>query len=244
MPNKTTPELPLDDEADEAVKAFEALRKSIDKRGTATAGELKAIRKGVEALFDQVEALQAKPDYAEDLGRVTKGIVIVAERLKALEATPLLHQGVEHHARLLERTGESLVKTAAQSLEQKAQRLEAAAHTFERMVQGAHDRRRQTWYLAGLAGLFFLVGALSLLFLPRLLPFDADSHVAAAVMGKSRWDAGAAIMHAANPTGWEAVTESAQLGQDNAEVLGRCRQAAAKSGQAQKCTLKVTPAAR
>lgn len=241
MAGKGTPEL---DEADDAVKAFEALRKAIDKRGKATTDELTIIRKGVEALFDQMEALQAKPDYAEDLGQLKKIGIVVAERLKALEAVPLLHQGAEHHARLLERTGESLVKTAAQTLEQKAQRLESAARTFESLIVSAHNRRRETWYLAGVAGLFFAVGVLSLLLIPRLLPFDLDSQVAAAIMGKSRWDAGAEIMHAANPEGWKAVTENDQLSRDNAEVLGRCRQAAAKSGEPQKCTVKVMPAAR
>lgn len=239
-------ELPLDagDEADEAVKAFEALRKSIDKRGKATTDELNTIRKGVEALFDQVEALQARPDYAEDLGRMTAVIKAVAERLKALEATPLLHQGLEHHARLLERTGESLVKTAVQSLEHKAQRFDSAAVTLERMAQGARERRTQDFWLAGTAAVFLVLGALLMLFLPRILPFDAGSQVAAAVMGKSRWDAGAAIMQAANPDGWKAVTASDQLDRDNAEVLARCRQAAAKFGEAQKCTVKVMPAAR
>ena len=82
-----------------------------------------------------------------------------------------------------------------------------------------------------------------MLFLPRLLPFDADSQVAAAVMGKSRWDAGAEIMHADSPDRWTQVTANDQLGRDNAEVLAHCRQVAAKSSQPQKCVVKVTSGA-
>lgn len=59
-----------EDDGDEAAKAFDALRKSIDRRNTATTAELKTIRKGVEALFDQIEALQAKPDFAADLAQL------------------------------------------------------------------------------------------------------------------------------------------------------------------------------
>jgi len=124
------------------------------------------------------------------------------------------------------------------------QRFDSAAFTLERITQGLRDQRDQRLRLAIAAGLGLATGVVILLFLPWLLPFDADSHVAAAVMGKSRWDAGSAIMHATNPAGWEAVTESAQLGQDNAEALTRCRQVAAKSGQAQKCMVKVTPIGR
>jgi hypothetical protein len=237
MANKTEPELPMEDEADEAVKAFEALRKAIDKRGAATAAELKTIRKSVEGLFDQVETLQARPDYAEDLGQLKKYLAFV---VKVLNDSPMIMQGLGG----LERAGEGLVKTAAQALDQKAQRFDSAAFTLERITQGLRDRRDQRVQLAIAAGLGLVAGVVILLLLPRLLPFDADSHVAAAVMGKSRWDAGAAIMHATNPEGWKAVTENAQLGQDNAEALTRCRQATAKSGQVQKCTVKVMPAAR
>lgn len=234
MANKNEPELPMDDEADEAVRAFEALRKAIDKRGAATAAELKTIRKGVEGLFDQVETLQGRPDYAEDLGQLKKYLAYV---VKVLSEAPVITQGVG----ILERAGEGLVKTASQTLDQKAQRFDSAAFTLERITQGLSDQRDQRLRLAVAAGLGLVAGVVILLFLPRLLPFDADSHVAAAVMGKSRWDAGAAIMQATNPDGWKAVTESAQLGQENAEALTRCRQAAVKAGQAQKCTVKVSP---
>jgi hypothetical protein len=233
---KTPADLPveIEDEADEAVKAFEALRRAIDKRGTATAVELKTIRKGVEALFDQVETLQARPDYAGDLAELKKYLAFV---VKVLNDSPIVKEGVG----VFERAGEGLVRTAAQTLDQKAQRFDSAAFTLERITQGIRDQRAQRVQLAIAAGFGLVAGVVILLLLPRLLPFDADSHVAAAVMGKSRWNAGAAIMQAAQPDGWKAVIENAQLGQDNADVLARCRQAAAKAGQAQKCVVKVSP---
>ena len=51
-----------------------------------------------------------------------------------------------------------------------------------------------------------------------------------------------ALMHDTNPAGWQAVSDNAQLGVDNADVLTRCRQLAAKTRQAQKCLVKVGPA--
>lgn len=226
-----------EDEADEAARAFDALRKSIDRRNSAMTTELKTIGKGVEALFDQIEALQAKPDFAADLAQLKQIGVVVAKRLEALEASPALKQGIN----AFERAGTDLVKTSAQAFDQKAQRFDYAAASLERVTRNINDRHIYMRYVAIAGGAGVVVGALLLLFLPRLLPFEADSHVAAAVMGKSRWDAGAAIMRATDQASWKAAMANAQLGADNGESLARCRQAALKTGQTQKCTLKVMP---
>lgn len=227
-----------EDDGDEAAKAFDALRKSIDRRNTATTAELKTIRKGVEALFDQIEALQAKPDFAADLAQLKQIGVVVAKRLEALEASPALKQGIN----AFERAGTDLVKTSAQTFDQKAKRFDNAASALERITRNINDRRTYRRYAAIAGGAGVVVGALLLLFLPRLLPFDADSHVAAAIMGKPRWESGAAIMRATDQNSWKAAMADAQLGVDNAEALTRCRQAALRSGQPQKCTVKVIPA--
>ena len=226
-----------EDDGDEAAKVFEALRKSIDRRNTASTAELKTIRKGVEALFDQIEALQAKPDFAADLAQLKQIGVVVAKRLEALEASPALTQGIN----AFERAGTDLVKTSAQAFDQRAQRFDYAAASLERITRNINDRHIYRRYVAIAGGAGVIIGALLLLFLPRLLPFDADSHVAAAVMGKPRWDAGAAIMHVTDPEGGRAVMLNAQLGEDNAEVLSRCRQAAKKREEMQKCSLRVRP---
>ncbi|CAL4868177.1 hypothetical protein MMA231_02452 [Asticcacaulis sp. MM231] len=226
-----------EDDGDEAAKAFEALRKSIDRRNTATTAELKTIRKGVEALFDQIEALQAKPDFAADLAQLKQIGVVVAKRLEALEALPALKQGVN----AFERAGTELVKTSAQAFDQKAQRFDYAASALERITRNINDRHTYHRHATIAGGAGIIVGALLLLSIPRLLPFEADSHVAAVVMGKSRWEAGAAMMQASDPRSWKNISLDAQLGADNAETLMRCRQLASKSGQTQKCTVKITP---
>lgn len=213
------------------------LRKSIDRRNTATTAELKTIRKGVEALFDQIEALQAKPDFASDLAQLKQIGVVVAKRLEALEASPALKQGIN----AFERAGTDLVRTSAQAFDQKAQRFDYAALALERITKNINDRITYRRYVAVAGGTGVVVGALLLMFLPRLLPFEADSHVAAAIMGKSRWEAGAAIMNDTDPDVWKAVMANAQLGVENAESLARCRQTALRTGESQRCNVRVTP---
>lgn len=74
-------------------------------------------------------------------------------------------------------------------------------------------------WIAG--GIGLLASALLVLPLPRVLPFAADTHVAAIVMGQDRWNAGVTMMRAADPEGWRGVVGSSQLVRDNAEAIGK-----------------------
>ena len=74
-------------------------------------------------------------------------------------------------------------------------------------------------HILGAIGL--VTGALLVLLLPRILPFAADTHVAAIVMGQDRWNAGVTIMQTADPDGWRSVVDASQLTRDNAEAIGR-----------------------
>lgn len=75
--------------------------------------------------------------------------------------------------------------------------------------------------------------------MPRILPFAADTHVAAIVMGQDRWNAGVTMMRTADPGGWRGVADSWQLARDNAEAIGQCVEAARTAGADQRCTITV-----
>ena len=97
-------------------------------------------------------------------------------------------------------------------------------------------------WIAGGVGL--LAGALLVLLLPRILPFAANTHVAAIVMGQDRWNAGVTIMQTADPDGWRSVVDASQLTRDNAEAIGRCAEAARTASEDQHCTITVAAPAR
>lgn len=90
------------------------------------------------------------------------------------------------------------------------------------------------WF-AGVVGLF--VGVLLVLLLPRILPFAADTHVAAIVMGADRISAGRAMIQADDPEGWRNMVAASQLVRDNAEAIGQCTEAARAGGEDQQCTI-------
>ncbi len=228
-----------DSQAGDPAAAFEALRSTIEKQGGQIGAEMTIIRRGVEAAFDQFEKFQQPTDYGPDLGRIVQQLALVAERLEAVEQSPILRNGPEHYARALERSGEGLVRTAAQQLEGKGRDLEREAINLAAYTKSAYDRRSQDLRMWIAGGIGLLAGALMVLLLPRILPFAADTHVAAIVIGQGRWDAGVTMMQTADPVGWRGVVDSSQLVRDNAEAIGQCAEAARTAGADQRCAITV-----
>lgn len=232
------PEAAPDDAGDPAA-AFEALRRTVEAQGKQLNAEMTIIRKGVELELDKFEQFKEPPDYGSDLGKIIQFLAVVDERLEAVEQSPILRNGPEHYARALERSGESLVKTAAQQLEGKGRDLEREAQNLAAYTKSAYDRRSQDLRMWIAGGIGLLAGALLVLLLPRILPFAADTHVAAIVVGQDRWNAGVTMMQAADHEGWRSVVNASQLVRDNAEIISQCAEAARTAGEDQKCNIRV-----
>src|SRR5690606_9592116 len=121
-------------------------------------------------------------------------------------------------------------------LEGKGRDLEREAVNLVAYTKSAYDRRSQDLRMWFAGGIGLLAGALLMLLLPRILPFAADTHVAAIVIGQDRWNAGVTMMQTADPGGWRGVVNASQLARDNAEAIGRCAEAARTAGADQRCT--------
>lgn len=233
-----------DSQAGDPAQAFDALRRTIETQGAQLGAEMTVIRKGVEAAFDQFEKFQQPPDYGPDLGRVVQHLAHVGERLEAVEQSPILRNGPEHYARALERSGESLVRTAAQQLENESRDLQRMNRDLAGHVASAcerHIQNRRLW-VAGAVGI--VAGILLVLLLPRILPFSIDSHAAALVMGVDRWNAGIEMMQAGDLPSYQALADASTLVRDNAEALRECAEAARTAGEDQQCTITVAVPAR
>lgn len=230
---------PEDDSPADPAQAFDALRRTIEIQGAQLGAEMTVIRKGVEAAFDQFEKFQQPPDYGPDLGRMVQQLTLVAERLEAVEQSPILRQGPEHYARALERSGDGLVRTAAQQLESESRDLQRMTRDLAGHVASARERCIQHRYLWGIGATGIVAGILLMLFLPTMLPGQLDTHVAGFIMGQDRWNAGITLMQAADPNGWRGVVDASNLVRDNAEALRECAEAAHTVGEDQQCTITV-----
>ncbi|CAH1647942.1 MULTISPECIES: DUF6118 family protein [Chelatococcus] len=227
------------DDAGDPAAAFEALRRSVEKLTRDLGGEMTVIRRGVETAFDQLEKLQQPTDYGPDLGRIVQQLAHVGMRLEAVEQSPVLRNGPEHYARALERGGESLVNTAARQLERQATDLERSANSLARRLAGARERYVQDRWLwsAGTAGL--VAGVLLTLFLPRALPFSADTRTAALIMGSDRISAGYAMIGAADPLETGKMEWGRRFYDFNGDPISACLKTAKQTGKDQKCTITV-----
>lgn len=160
---------------------------------------------------------------------------VVAERLHGVEQSPILRQGAQHYAAALERSGEALIRTAAQQLERQASDLERACRNLAAHTKSAYDRKSQDFRMsmAGLVGLF--VGIFLILLLPRFLPFSADSHIASLVMGYDRLSAGRAMIEAADPKRAEAIVTAGWVYETNRAALDKCIADMFQSQKEQRC---------
>lgn len=228
----------VDDTGDPAA-AFEALRETVENLAADLTREMTTIRRGVETALDQFERQGAPIDYSADLGQLTQRLALMAERLHAVEQLPLLRQSAEHQARIFERSGEGLVRNAVQALERQASDLERISTVLASHNAQAFHRKDQDFrmWVAAVTGV--IVGAFLLVALPRFLPFSADAHVAALVMGKNRIEAGSDMISSVDPFTLQKMSWGARFYDAGGEAVARCLQKAEETGKDQKCTVTV-----
>ena len=144
----------------------------------------------------------------------------------------------EQHARAIERAGAEIMREASRALRDETdavgrERRQLAAIIGQAVAQERQHRQR-IWF--GTGGL-----AIGVMLFPLLAAFaPGGSYLAALTMGTTdRWQAGAALIQAANPAGSAALATASRLVNANTEVLQGCAEAARKAGREQRCTITV-----
>jgi hypothetical protein len=226
-------------ERDEATLAFDALRQSVEKRDASLINEMTTIRRSVEAAFDQFEKFQQPADYSPDLGRITKHLTAVEQRLSGVEQSPVLKHGPEHYARTLERSGESLIQTAAQEFNRQADSLSRSGTYLANQIKGSRDRNAQNRSVRLAVAAGAIVGMLAVMGLSRFLPFNLDTRIASVVMGADRLNAGFDLIQISEPAKFEAIFRSTTLTNANDDAITKCRKDAKETRKDQECVIIV-----
>lgn len=233
-----------EEDSGDPAAAFDALRRTVETQGAQIGAEMTVMRRGIEAAFDQLEKIEPQADYKPQLAQLVQALDNVSERLHGVEQSPILRQGAQHYAGVLERSGEALVRTAAQQLERQASDLERASRNLSARVSGAREGSKQNKWVFSAVALGIILGVLATLFTPRILPGTVDMAVASTVMNNDRWKAGIALMESGSPGGWRSLVEASDLVRTNQEALSACAEAAAKAKKDQPCTITVTTPAK
>lgn len=231
------PDIFAEDEAGDPAAAFEALRTTMENLAADLTREMTTIRKGVEYTLDQMEQRGAPVDYSAELGRMNQNLAATNERLQGIEQSSTLKHGPEHYARVLARSGEGLVKTAAQQLQNESRDVQRVAREMAGQLSSAYDRKSQNARMWMAVGVGLVAGALLTVLLPRFLPFSADSHVAALVMGRDRVSAGRAMIEAADPKQAGDISTAGWVYETNRAAIDKCIADMFKTQRQQSCTL-------
>lgn len=214
-----------DDQAeddDAAERAFVALR-----------AEVAAARRAVEGLPAVIEGLAA-PDYAPSFGALIKNLATVEKRLAGIEAHPAIKLTPEQHALEMAASGARIMQAAFLTFHADAVAL-GERKTREAALTQKKQGRRQLWFAAGSLAAGFTLFPLVAAFAP------GGSHLAALAAGyRDRWEAGAVLMQAASPAGWNDLAVSWTLTQANVHELKACRDLVARAGKEQPCIITVT----
>ena len=229
----------LDEDAGDPAAAFDALRRTIETQGAQIGAEMTVMRRGLEAAFDQLEKIEPQADYKPQLAQLVQALDNVAERMHGVEQSPILRQGAQHYAAVLERSGEALIRTAAQQLERQASDLERISSVLASHNRSAFHRKDQDFRMWMAGGIGIIAGAFLLAFLPRFLPFSADSRVASLVMGNDRINAAYAMINSVDPIGVKKLQWGAGFYETSGGEISACLEKARQTGKDQQCTITV-----
>ena len=227
------------DDAGDPAAAFDALRETVENLAADLKREMTTIRKGVEAAFEEFDRQGPAQDYKPELAQIVQQLAHVGERVHGVEQSPILRQGAQHYAAVLERSGEGLVRTAVQQLERQASDLERISSVLASHNKSAFHRKDQDFRMWMAGGIGIIAGAFLLAFLPRFLPFSADSHVASLVMGNDRINAAYAMINSVDPIGVKKMQWGAGFYEASGGEISACLEKARQTAKDQKCNITV-----
>jgi hypothetical protein len=208
-------------------RAFEDLR-----------AEVTVLRRAVEAIPQTLEEGRA-PDYGEDLAKLAKELAAVACQVELMGQHPALRMTPADHHRAVAQTGADLMRGALQSFERATQAADGERRQLSAMIGTARAQESQFKVVALVAGIALLIGLVLSPIFASILPFGLNARVAALVMRNDRWNAGAALMAAQNPQGWNELGAAEDLVKANRERLLACQAVATRAGRSQTCSVLV-----
>lgn len=224
MPDDQTDAQPGD-----PAKAFEDLR-----------AEVSVLRKAVEALPRAMRE-NRPPDYAQDLAVIGKGLDEIGSQLETIQRSPALRTSPEQQGQSIANAGSAVFREAAQKLERAAQEADRERYSLSQMIGTLRGKSDQRFWVMTAALVGLLIGFVTFPFLVRALPFGIPAGTAATIMNANEWDAGMALMKAANPDGWALFVADGNLVSANRDAVKACQSKAAKSKRSERCIITVQP---
>jgi hypothetical protein len=181
------------DPASDAAQAFEDLR-----------AEVLVMRRAMETLPGAWQENQP-PDYSPDLGRIAKGLTVVAAQLDDINKHPALRMTPEQHRQAIAQASNGLIREAVEKLDRATYDVERERQQLANLIGVVRDKRDQRFWLIAIPVMIAFVTLLASPVLLGWLPFGLPSQAAALIMNEDRWDAGQTLMSEASPDSYEKM---------------------------------------
>jgi hypothetical protein len=220
-------------EADQTVQAFNEMSR-----------KLAGLTAAVDGFAARQQELHAR-DYGPDLEKIRDSYEKVCGAINVLAKRPAMTLTPQDVAKQIEAAGTQGRADDHRAWTAASHALGGTVQELKGMVASAHSAETQQLWIAGAAALALVVGfAFGTVLPPAIAQLAPESwhwpeERAAAMLGRTPWDAGVRLTQVADPQQARALADAARLTKDNAEVLTGCRKRAEQLGAPVKCSIEI-----
>ncbi len=207
-------------------------------------GQLATLAAAVDGFAARQTRIEQR-DYSQDLAQLTERQEKMTAAINTLADRPGVKLTPDGFA---EGIGRAAVKLRA--LDQAALASAQAAMGDARaamagVVAGARTKQAQRdaliWATTIAMGVTALLLALAPLLINALLPAAAEDR-AAAILHKSRWEAGMELMASGDPARWRQLVDADTFQHVTAQAVAACRNRADSAARPVRCSIEIVPA--
>lgn len=228
-----------------AAEAFARLETRVAGMEKRMDGRMAVMTRALEHIAIEKQSFEI-PDYNPTLARMNGALADMTKRMKGVEGSPSLQITPESMAERISKAAETARTADNAAFSQWDKILDARVRQVETIIGTANTIDQQKTTLLAVGVIVGFVAFLSGIFLPvmvvRALPISwhKPEAMAAWVMGEPNLiDAGARLLRAGDPAGWQALTAAAEMRRGNRDAIAACERGAAKAKKPVRCTIRI-----
>lgn len=209
-------------------------------------GQLAMLTAAVEG-FAARQARIEQRDYSQDLAQLAERHDKVEIAIRTLASAPGVQLTPESFAAEIGKAAMTLRALDQAALASAKAAMGDARSAMTNVVIAAHTKGEQRdaliWAAIVSMGLTALLLALAPLLVDALWPAAAEDR-AAAILHKSRWEAGIELMASGDPVRWRQLVDADSFQHDTAPTVAACRSRADSVARSVRCSIEIAPTER
>ena len=209
-------------------------------------GQLAMLTAAVEG-FAARQARIEQRDYSQDLAQLAERHDKVEIAIRTLASRPGVQLTPDSFAAEIGKAAVTLCAPDQAALASAKAAMGDARSAMTNVVIAARTKGKQRdaliWATLVSMGLTALLLALAPLLVNALWPAEAQDR-AAAILHKSRWEAGIELMASGDPVRWRQLVDADSFQHDTAPAVAACRSRADSAARPVRCSIEIAPTER